>query len=174
MTAATHILALIVMITADRIRGDKPDMLGLGHFDVPTIGRLGDKLIYGWAVAVLLGHPADLVGIAIVLGMVAGMSPGWGTPLSALLNDRPMRGEFEWWQFGPLKESALAAMAFRGAMWAACLIPAALMDPAVWAAVVGYLIAVPLAPRLTDSNPLAERLRALFAGLIIMTFMVVA
>ena len=91
-------------------------------------------LALGWCVALLLGHAFDWAALLIVLGMFAGSRPGWGEPLGAYFDGRPMRqGNLEVWQFGVFRQNTLAALWLRGAIWGVCVLPAAWFD---WRAVL--------------------------------------
>lgn len=104
---------ILMMAVADRIRGDafQPWVIEANH-------RLSAYIILGWTFATLSGHPLDWLTIPVALLLVAGASSGLSEPIGAYLTDRPMNpDQYEWWQFGWLKQSAMLAMIFRGAMW---------------------------------------------------------
>ena len=82
--------------------------------------------LHGWNVA------------AFVAAFCAGASPGWGNPLGAAFDNRPMGKDYEWWQVSLFKHSVLAALVFRGLIWT---VPTLLLAPVH----LGVLIFVPLA-----------------------------
>ena len=76
--------------------------------------------------------------VAFVAAFCAGASPGWGNPLGAAFDKRPMGPNYEWWQVSLFKHSVLAALAFRGLIWT---VPTLLLAPVH----LGVLIFIPLA-----------------------------
>jgi hypothetical protein len=118
---AAMILAFLVAGLADRIRGDV--------FDFLPWRKSGDSAVYGLAVAVCLA-PSHWWAYPAFIGLwIAGASFGWGEPMGAALEGRPMQqGVLEWWQFGPFTSNAWAALALRGLIWGACILPLAIWD----------------------------------------------
>ena len=102
----------------DRLRGDKFHILNL---------RILDKIAYGLAIAGAAGLFIDPVAMLLVaVAMIAGMSPGWGTPYGSFIGKTPMSPtDQEWWQVGVLKTNALAALIARGALWGLPIVPVA-------------------------------------------------
>lgn len=112
---ATALLALINS-AGDRLRGTGAPSYQAGAITAGTIFTLcmAYYMPNGWQVLVIDGRGFLLLVAAYVLGE----APGWGEPLGAFLSGRPMRPEdLEWWQFGPFKRNAIAALALRGMMW---------------------------------------------------------
>lgn len=118
---AALILAFLVAGLADRIRGDV--------FDFLPWSKAGDCAVYGLAVAVCL-EPSPWWTYPAFIGLwIAGASFGWGEPMGAALEGRSMdQGRLEWWQFGLFARNAWAALALRGALWGACIVPLAYFD----------------------------------------------
>ena len=92
----------------DRVRGSGwcahchlYGMLGMGLVTAALLGA------HGW------------IATYVVAAVMLGAAPGWGNPLGAALDGRPMGAAYEWWQVGILRRSTLAALLFRGAMWGA-------------------------------------------------------
>ena len=123
----------------DRMRGDPRDI----------INRTVEKFLYGTAAGLLcvgLGNIYVLIAFAVLFSV--GSSPSWGTPLGAVLGGSKMdESRLHWWQFGPLKKSALLSLAFRGAMWGACLLPLLYWDKSVVMAIPVIAIAMPLSAK---------------------------
>lgn len=97
----------------DRIRGS-------GWF---TYGRDIGLIGMGVVVAMLL-NVTGWTMLYVVSAVAIGGAPGWGNPLGAAYDGRPMeRNNYEWWQIGPWRESTLAALVTRGFMWGVLLWP---------------------------------------------------
>ena len=81
------------------------------------------KCLYGYAMAIAFGHGWDLATVLITAGMVIGMSFGWGSPLGAAITGQKMDFmDLERWQtFRLVQESPWWALAYRGAIWGACV-----------------------------------------------------
>lgn len=155
LAVVVQILIVAAMGYADRLRGDDRDL-----FD----RRVFDKVVYGALVAALFlpgvsmpsDAPAPVIATVafvalIVIGMMAGMSPGWGNAVGpALRGHRPDPDHAEWWQRGVLLRSAWAALAARGALWGLALAPAAIIDPRALVAIPAYTLAMPLAVYITN------------------------
>jgi len=103
----------------DRIRGDRFHLLN---------SRLVDKLAYGAAIAAAAGlYNQPLALLLVAIAMAIGMSPGWGTPYGAFLDQRPMDPiDQEWWQVGILKRHTQLALLARGVIWGLPIVPVAL------------------------------------------------
>lgn len=109
-------------------------MRGAGWFSYShTVGMAG----MGTALAFLLGLHGWTVA-AFVAAFCAGASPGWGNPLGAAFDKRPMGTNYEWWQIGILRVFTLEALIARGFIWT---VPTMLLAPMH----IGILIFVPLA-----------------------------
>lgn len=106
------LFAILAMGVADRVRGG-------GWF---AGGHLSGMLAMGLITAGLVGAHG-LVAAYVVAAVMLGAAPGWGEPLGALFDRRPMGPNYEWWQRGFLRESAHAAAAARGVMWGLPLLP---------------------------------------------------
>ncbi|MHB1098431.1 MAG: hypothetical protein ACYCZR_02635 [Burkholderiales bacterium] len=91
----------------------------------------------GSVIAVLLGVHGWTMA-AFVAAFCAGASPGWGNPLGAAFDKRPMGLDYEWWQVGLLRVYTLEALIFRGLIWT---VPTLILAPMH----LGILIFVPLA-----------------------------
>ena len=114
-----EIIAAALCGPLDRVRGHHKHILN--H-------RALDKLAYGAALTLALGFHRDPLLFVICAALLAlGMAPGWGEPMGAILDKRQMRPDFlEWWQIGPARRSPWVAVALRGLLWGAPLIPLAL------------------------------------------------
>lgn len=156
-------LAILAMGILDRWRGDSDD---IGS-------KLVEKLLYGVAVCVAAtGTVLTPLLPLFALAMLAGSSSGWGEPLGALIERRPMdSNNLERWQRvilpGLLSRSAIAALIVRGAIWGAPFLPLVWFDPALWVVPVAFLVSVPVAPYLFRDWEIQEFARGCIAGLII-------
>lgn len=166
MIDQAYIFALISVLSAgclDRWRGDE-DNIG---------SKLIEKLLYGSAVCVAAtGTPFTPLLPLFMLAMLAGSSSGWGEPLGALIERRPMdTNNMERWQRmilpGLLRRSAVAALIVRGAIWGAPFLPLAWLDPDLIRVFVAFLVAVPVAPYLFRDWEIQEFARGCIAGIII-------
>lgn len=135
-----QLVAVFAASFFDRLRGRAKHILGQ---------RALDKLALGYTMAVVAGYPADLrITPAIMLCMAIGMSFGWGEPVGAAIENRPMsKYMLEWWQRSILKESVEAALTFRGFMWGfpVGLIGFIINDPVLVAFIPAYMISFPAA-----------------------------
>jgi hypothetical protein len=109
--------------------------LGMGTTTTALLG------VHGW------------VAVYVIVAVMLGATFGWGNPIGAALERRPMDTNTEWWQVGILRRSTLAALLFRGAMWGAWLAPLSLGAVAAFTAgfaAAPYLVrwALPLNPRI--------------------------
>lgn len=83
-------------------------------------------LIYGYTIAVCLGHSFTAWTLPIVILFLLGITPGWGNPVGAGLmgyhnpkdweSKQGKANTAEWWQFGILRKSTYLALVFRGFM----------------------------------------------------------
>lgn len=109
-------------------------MRGSGWFRYSRgVGVLG----MGATLAVLLhlnGGPFAL----FLAAFLAGAAPGWGNPLGACFDFRPMGANYEFWQIGILRRSVPLALVARGCIWT---LPTLVVYP--WTH--GILIFAPLA-----------------------------
>lgn len=158
-----ELFAILAMAILDRWRGDG-DNIG---------SRLVEKLLYGAATCVAAtGTLLTPLLPLFMLAMLAGSSTGWGEPLGALINRRPMNpAKLERWQPwilpGLLRRSAIAAMIMRGLIWAAPFLPLVLIDADLIAVPLAFAVAVPVAPYLFRDWEIQEFARGGIAGLII-------
>jgi hypothetical protein len=127
------VLLILICGILDRYRGDKKDI----------VNRTFEKILYAATVAYLAGFAMDLQLLGFIAGFAVGISFGWGAPMGAYLNDRTMFGEMEWWQFGVFRKNALAALWLRGAIWAACLLPACI-GAGIYSPVLAAALGFPL------------------------------
>lgn len=134
-----QIAAALACGPLDRLRGHHAHLFGL---------RIADKIVYGLALAAVAA-PTDPIAFALVaLAMIAGMSPGWGEPMGAILEGRDMRpGHLEWWQKGRAEKDPYVALALRGVIWGAPVIPIAIWfkDWSLLAFVPAFAVATPAA-----------------------------
>lgn len=117
-----ELIAFALSGALDRLRGDARHLLGR---------RIFDKIALGWCMAALAGYSLlSIEAVLIVVAMIAGMSPGWGTPMGAALGGRSSmpQNDIEWWQRGILSRSVPLALVARGVMWGA---PVAALAPIV-------------------------------------------
>lgn len=124
MTAAALILLAGLF---DRLRGSGwcsyCHAIGMTGMGVVIASLLG---VHGWTF------------VAFVSAFVAGASPGWGNPLGAAFDFRPMGRNYEDWQVGILRQSVPLALIARGLIWT---VPTLILAPMH----LGILIFVPLA-----------------------------
>lgn len=131
--------AVVICAVADRLRGGL--LPKCRHCD------LAGELVYGLALAVLLGLPELLWPVLSVLWLL-GARPGWGYPMGQALLGKIQHAwahpnaQPEWWQVGPLKSRPWLSLVVRGAMWAAPCLPLAFWHPQVWA-LLGMAVAMP-------------------------------
>lgn len=132
----------------DRLRGS--GMCKYCHF----LGMLGMGLItsllldaHGWTAAY------------VVAAVTVGASFGWGNPLGAAFDERPMGTNYEWWQVGPMRECTFLALIVRGALWGLPLAPVS------WWAVLAFAIPFFVTPYLVRNDwALMEFTRGAFIG----------
>jgi hypothetical protein len=127
---------VLMMGVADRIRGDsfQPVVFNFNH-------RLSAYIVLGWTFAALTSHSFDVLTLPIALATTLGASSGLSEPIGSLLYTRPMvEHELEWWQFGPLKDNAILATAFRGFMWGLPIASLSYFDPTLFWALPAYTI----------------------------------
>ena len=123
----TAIALILLAGLFDRMRGSGwfaySHAIGMAGMGAVIAALLG---LHGWNVA------------AFVAAFCAGASPGWGNPLGAAFDNRPMGPNYEWWQFGVLRVYTLGALVFRGLIWT---VPTLILSPMH----LGILVFVPLA-----------------------------
>jgi hypothetical protein len=122
----------------DRLRGHEEHIAGI---------RFVDKLLFGFMLAVLSGYTDFYILLAITVAMIAGMSPGWGEPISSILLNRPMdKNRLEWYQVGPLETNPYLALFVRGIIWGLPIIPVFIYldDPFLLAYILVFAISMPL------------------------------
>lgn len=156
-------MAFLLMGILDRLRGDEKDIFG----------RWFDKLAYAYVTAILLGHYFDTLTAPIIVGLFIGMSISWGKPIGDILNPPNTLVKYHYWQVGIFKKPYYA-LAFRGFLWGALLIPLTYFDIKLLVVSFAYAFAMPLALYLVrnmkDKNKaweMQEILRGYIAGLII-------
>lgn len=152
------ILATLLLGLSDRIRGS-------GWF---KYHHLVGQIAMGIVVAAML-HVFDPLAMAYVVAAVAlGGAPGWGNPLGAAYDGRPMeQNHYEWWQVGILRRSAIAALAVRGFMWGVGLLPISV--PATIAFTVAFVAAPYLARWMKLSWAWMEFTRGALVAFLIIT-----
>lgn len=159
-----QLVLVIALGGADRIRGDHYDFL---------FNRTSDRILYGWLMAALFGHPWDALTAPIVLAMSIGMAPGWGNAIGpALAGIAPDPARAEWWQRGILLRNAWLALAARGVIWGLPFVPLVWLDPRLVLAIPAYAAAMPLAVWIANRREAdgigdwerQERLRGWLAG----------
>ena len=85
--------------------------------------------LYGLLIGIAMGLLPSPWLYAVAALFALGGAPGWGEPLGAALEKRPMLGQrLEWWQVGPLQTDVRLAIVARGALWG---VPCLLVAP--WA-----------------------------------------
>lgn len=138
ITLALQIMAALACGPLDRLRGHHVHLFNL---------RMADKVAYGFALA-LVAAPADPIAVPfIMIAMILGMSPGWGEPIGATLENRDMRKEhLEWWQKGLAATDPMTALAIRGVIWGLPIVPVALWfeDWSLLGIIPAFAIAMPL------------------------------
>lgn len=127
----TAILSILALGLFDRIRGS--GWFAYGR-DIGLIGM-------GIVVALLL-NATGWTMLYAVSAVAIGGAPGWGNPLGAAYDGRPMGTNYEWWQIGPWRDSTFAALVTRGFMWGVLLWPVSV------AACVAFTVAFAAAPYL--------------------------
>jgi hypothetical protein len=125
-----------MMGLADRLRGS-------GWF---TYCRQVGMVAMGIITAVML-HTHGWIAAYVITAVYIGAVSGWMNPLAAAFEKRPMNANYEWWQRGILRKSTFAALAFRGAMWGALLLP---IHPG---ATLAYIIAFTASPYIARNFP---------------------
>jgi hypothetical protein len=134
-----QLIALAACGPLDRLRGHERHILGR---------RVFDKLAYGIALAVVAAPADPLATPFVVVAMMLGMSPGWGEPMSSILDGRPMRPEhLEWWQKGPAAKDPWLALTVRGVIWGLPVVPVAVwfQDWSLLAFLPAFAFAMPVA-----------------------------
>ena len=138
------------------------------------ISRIIAAPIMGWAAAALRGHTFDSVSIAYALGFLAARSIGLGNAVGpGLLGVKPAKVKTatnkgpQWWQFGPLLNSAWLSLIFLGGMWGvAIIIPAVWFDSTSWIFFPIGLVSIPLAVVLARGSWVRQEwIRGLLMGL---------
>lgn len=129
-------IALIALGFFDRLRGS--GWFAYSHM----VGMLGMG-----AMTSLMLDVNGWTAIYVVAAVMLGAAPGWGNPLGAAFDGRPMGQDYEWWQVGILCRSTLAALLVRGLMWGALLAPISLLAP------LAFAIPFTLAPYLARLLP---------------------
>lgn len=130
------IMVIVILCSGiiDRLRGD----------DFNIYSRTVEKAIYGYLVAVSLGHYGDWMTPLIVLGFGLGVSMGWGSVIGRLVDPNMWNNTYEKWQIGPLRDNLWLAATVRGALFATPFSPLAWYDPHLLWAVPAFAIAFPL------------------------------
>jgi len=146
MELLIQFVLVLLLSFLDRVRGN-PDWQALSFI---TRGKyidgnaLFEKAIMGYCASAILGHWLDWATILIVLGMIAGSSPGWGG--AYYLASKQPGAEFiaDGWQISPFDKNGFAAVLARGAIWGVAFTPVAFFDPKAAAVLfVAYLVAFP-------------------------------
>ncbi len=157
------ILGIFALGASDRVRGS--GWFWNSHF----LGMIG----MGAATGLLLGlHGVTLV--YVIAAVAIGAAPGWGNPLGAAFDNRPMGTNYEWWQRGITRTNAFLALTTRGAMWGVLLIPVS--PGAACAYLISFVVAPYLArtlfPRnsIVDTWGIMEFCRGVLTGLLIALF----
>jgi hypothetical protein len=133
---------------------------GWGGSQVPNvIWAVIWGLMLGWYT---FGQDALLVGVFALL-FTAGSRPGWGHPVGQAVGDTP-NDKYEKWQVGFLRKNITAALATRGAIWAAPVLPLAYFNPEVLllllAMAVGFTVGPNVSSRVIPNDPqLLENLK---------------
>lgn len=127
-------IALIVALSSllDRMRGDS---WGPG-------GAL-EAAVMGAVLALLVTSDPRMVWLIGVLWAL-GAAPGWGNPVGAALNSRPMSNNWEWWQVGPTRRWVYLALAVRGFIWGAPLLALHAAVPGVDKITLAVTVSMPL------------------------------
>lgn len=113
---------MILLALFDRMRGG-------GWF---RYSHLAGMLGMGVVVSLILNLHGWVFGYG-VLAVMLGASFGWGNPLGAAFDGRPMGSAYEWWQVGILRRSVILALLARGAMWGIPLAPMIPLAPVAFA-----------------------------------------
>ena len=144
-------LAALMCGPLDRLRGHTSHILNL---------RILDKLSYAVVLSLALGYsPEASLFWFLVVAMMFGMSPGWGTPLGSALGRVPMNPrDLEWWQFGILERNAWLALSARGVIWGfpASMVALLYWDPLPLVYMPIFAVAMPLAALLGPRLPLDD------------------
>jgi hypothetical protein len=149
---ATVLIMACVFAGLDRLRGTAATFKGKS---IAAISKFAMGVPVGYMLVGSYG-PFYILGAALFFAIGAG--PGWGFPLGASLTAKrfPDRQEKlvkagkiqpEWWQYGKLlRENYNVALAVRGAIWGAPLLPLVLYTNFVFVVLAALIIALPTAP----------------------------
>lgn len=122
------ILSILALGLADRVRGS-------GWF---KYGHDYGLVAMGMIVAFML-NLSGWKALYTVAAVAFGGAPGWGNPLGAAYDGRPMEhNNYEWWQVGLLRRSIFAALVARGFLWGVLLLPISI--PAAIAFTVAFVV----------------------------------
>lgn len=147
------IALILAMGLADRLRGSgwmkyshALGLIGMGLVSAIILQVHGWTFLYVLSTVVLCG------------------APGWGNPLGAAFDRRPMGTNYEWWQVGILRKSVPLALFVRGLMWGLPLVFINHMAP------LAFAIPFTLAPYLFRNWDLMEFVRGLAIGIMLTVF----
>ncbi len=148
-------LSAAICSFADRFRGS---------FDPKAVAQIAYGLVALLLLTPMLGSYPLYAGALFVALFVAGSAPGYGQPIGNFLsfgatkNSDQWKGDFEWWQKGPLQENLLYALIARGALWGVAVLPAAIwFGPSVLLVTVAMTIAFPLSAVIARKVWLADK-----------------
>ncbi len=126
------------------------------------------QMVYGVVALLLLtpmlgNYPFYAGGLFVAL-FVAGSAPGYGQPVGNFLsygateNSDQWKGDFEWWQKGPLQENLLYALIARGALWGIAVLPTAIwFGSSILLVTLAMTVAFPLAAIIARKVWLADK-----------------
>lgn len=158
------LIYIVVMSAADRACGNPND----------HIPRLIAAPIMGYAAAALRGQGHSWIALLYALGFYAARSIGLGNAVGpALQGLTPARRKTDtnkgpqWWQFGPLLDSAWLSLLFLGGMWGSLIMGfTCWSNPTSWVFLPICLISVPLAVFVAHGSWVRQEwLRGLFIGM---------
>jgi len=168
--------ALLIMLSAYlcRMTGSDYSVLPSIRWKGEEIGNSEWKILFGWVIAALYGHPFDYLTPGIVVLFAIGESWGWGEPIGAALTGRKMVN-LEKWQIGKLAENPWLALLARGLMWGAPVALLSWFEPLLMSLPFVLMLAMPLGvlaakyiPATIDEKwTYQEFIRGFLAGLLI-------
>lgn len=129
------------------------------------------QMLYGVGLAAYLNYNLKFI-IAFSIAFVLGISIGWGEPVGAYIQDRPMQQDkLESWQFGLFRKNVFAAICLRALIWVMPLIIICIWwpqtMPAIPAIFISFILAVKIAKRMLKNTIAAWEYHELIRGFLV-------